>query len=568
MTLRLLGSLLMVSWLASSTLAADEPLSRTDLAKIGKAATALVEISNRNATAFCVHATGLFVTNEHVIREAGTAPIKLVLDAGTKTQRVLQAKVIRRDKALDLALLHVEGETKLPALALGSDDDLTELMELVAFGFPFGRALSVDREEYPTISVNVGSVTALRRNRNRELTRIQLDVALNPGNSGGPVLNRQGKVAGVVVSGLPGTGVNMAIPISHVSRFLARPEVLFTPPAISRANQDKPVEFQARAVSLLPTTKPLELELVLGDGVTPLRRQPMKLRDGVYRATAIPFPAATGPAKFRMRVRYPDGSVNGIVEDRGFSVDKQSIKLSEIRRLVPGAKARVELSDGRTVEGKLAELDTVAVQLGKQTLRLDLASAAEVTVDAPGETTTVSCVIVARQEGKQLGLWHAPLHQEGALQARLDAIREGRFRKPPRSAVTVSGLRAISSKGDYIGQGKSYSYNGEDLVVRRTDRGVYLTVEGWMIQFGGPQGQFLQVAEYANAKRYPFSGDAPGIEFIGNGRGGNQMAGKFVVWELETRGNQIVKLAIDFVQHCEGTMPPLYGMIRFNSSYH
>src|SRR5207245_5360587 len=114
------------------------------------------------------------------------------------------------------------------------------------------------------------------------------------------------------------------------------------------------------------------------------------------------------------------------------------------RRLVPGAKARVELTDGRTVEGKLSELDAISVHLGKQALRLDLTSATEVTVDAPGETNTISCVLIARQEGKQLGVWHAPLNLEGALQARLDAARDARFPTPPPRALTLPGLRPAS----------------------------------------------------------------------------------------------------------------------------
>src|SRR5262249_61260427 len=140
-------------------------------------------------------------------------------------QKVLKAKVVRQDQNLDLALLRVEGETDLPALALGSDEDLTELEEVVACGFPFGTALALAKGEYPAISISVGSVTALRRGKDKALSRIQLDAALNPGNSGGPVLDRQGKVVGVVVSGVRWAGVNMAIPVSHLQRFLARPEI-------------------------------------------------------------------------------------------------------------------------------------------------------------------------------------------------------------------------------------------------------------------------------------------------------------------------------------------------------
>src|SRR5262249_35965295 len=121
------------------------------------------------------------------------------------------------------------------------------------------------------------------------------------------------------------------------------------------------------------------------------------------------------------------------------------------------------------------------------------------------------------------------------------------------------------------GQGKSYSYSGDELTVRRADRGVQINVGpfgGWTLLFGGPRGHFLEVSEYLDARRYPFSDDSPGIEFTGNGRGCNQIAGMFAGWELEVKGNEVVRVAIDFVQRCEKTGPPLYGMLRFNSSFH
>jgi S1-C subfamily serine protease len=90
---------------------------------------------------------------------------------------VLKTKVLRRDKDLDLALLKVDGGEKFEAMELGSDKDLSELKELIAFGFPFGTALA-RQGEYPAITVNAGHVTSLRRDKNIELDRIQLDCAL------------------------------------------------------------------------------------------------------------------------------------------------------------------------------------------------------------------------------------------------------------------------------------------------------------------------------------------------------------------------------------------------------
>ena len=94
----------------------------------------------------------------------------------------------------------------------------------VGGGFDFGvesllpchKSLTVEKDDYPAVSINKGAVTALRRKLG-DLHRIQVDVALNPGNSGGALLDLNGKVVGVVVSGVRNTAVNFVIPAASPS---------------------------------------------------------------------------------------------------------------------------------------------------------------------------------------------------------------------------------------------------------------------------------------------------------------------------------------------------------------
>jgi hypothetical protein len=562
------SALLVWLCLSAPLVAAAERPSREQIAKQAKAATAFVQAGFGSGSGFCVHPSGWFVTNEHVMQRGGppNQPTKLVLDAGLPTQQVLTAKVVRLDKQLDLALLKVEAAKPFPALTLGSDKELGELAELIALGFPFGTALGRPGE-FPAISVNVGSVTSLRRDREGKLHRIQMDAALNPGNSGGPVLDRGGKVVGVVVSGVRGAGINMAIPVSHLERFLARPEVTFTPPAVRPANQYEPLDFVAKVTSLVPLSRPLEVELVLGSG-RKARRVPMKLAEGSYRARAVPVTRPVGPAVFPVTVSYADGSVRGLAEDREITAGSRRVKLSQVQAVRLGQRTETDLVSGRTVRGALSGLDTLTLKVGKQALDLRLADAVSLNVEPPEDPAAVSCAVVARLGGQDVGGQSVPLFVAGLARPPLEALADGKFVKPIRSPVPVSYLRAVSSPGDFIGQGKSYSYRGEELMLRRFPRGVMINVGGWTVQFGGPNNEFLHVGEYRGAKRFPFSGDSPGIEFFGNGRGSNKIAGKFVVWELDVKGNDVTRLAIDFIQHSEETKPPLYGMIRFNSSFH
>ena len=107
---------------------ADEPLKKSQLAKLAKSATALVEHKKRvMGTAFCIAESGLFVTNHHLLEAVGDTPdvrVQLVLNSGEKEERILNAKPVRSDKALDLALLQVEPapEMKLSTLTVGKDD--------------------------------------------------------------------------------------------------------------------------------------------------------------------------------------------------------------------------------------------------------------------------------------------------------------------------------------------------------------------------------------------------------------------------------------------------------------
>ena len=192
-----------------------------------KRATALVEIAGGAgvATAFCVDASGYFLTNRHVVEAAGDPPVlSLVLYPGEKEQKVLKARVVRSSKQADLALLKVDTAEALTALEIGDSGGLIETLPVVAFGYPFGRYLAAGADDYPTVTVSLGHITALRKARG-ELQGIQLDASLNPGNSGGPVLDEKGRVVGVVAEGIEGTGINLAVPSGPAHALLNNLEI-------------------------------------------------------------------------------------------------------------------------------------------------------------------------------------------------------------------------------------------------------------------------------------------------------------------------------------------------------
>jgi hypothetical protein len=143
---------------------------------------------------------------------------------------------------------------------------------------------------------------------------------------------------------------------------------------------------------------------------------------------------------------------------------------------------------------------------------------------------------------------------------------KGVFPKPDASSTPTSYMKVVSTPGEYVGQGKTYEYTGDQFKATVTKRGIAIRVDGWRFEAGAPVGKFLTVGEYPDAKRFPFSGTSPGLEFSGKGRANNKLTGAFAVWELEIENNQIVKLAIDFEQRTAPEKPPVTGKIRFNSS--
>jgi hypothetical protein len=395
--------LLAAAWFATSTdpaHGAGLPLS--DVGRLGKAATALVELPGKTATgsAFCLNPSGIFLTNEHVVRDAGTQPLVLVLDPGLKTQRSLTVRVLRSDRSLDLALLQVERRDKLPALALGSDESLTELMDLVAFGFPFGTRLSVEDGRYPAVTVNAGRVTSLRR-KGGELYRIQTDAGVQPGNSGGPVLDLDGKVIGIVVSGVVGSTVNFAIPVSHITRFLGRPQIELVAPTTLPAELHVPVQVRARVVEFLPAASPTDVE-VRWQARGREEHVKMELVGGEYRGMIVPVPASEGPPLLRLTARFAHGSVSGSVEDQEFTVGGTTLRLREVRSLHPQTPSSATRQDGKTVSGRIAGLGAVPVSLGETALTLDLLRALEVTCDPPPGPDDLTLTVVASRDGKEL----------------------------------------------------------------------------------------------------------------------------------------------------------------------
>lgn len=162
--------------------------------------------------------SGLIITNAHVVK--GASEITIVLP----DKREFSASVVGIDDTHDIAKLRITG-SNLPVAKLGSAKNLMIGEWAIALGNPYGFMMS---DPKPTVSVGV--ISALNRSFAPQEGRsyrgmIQTDAAVNPGNSGGPLVNIKGEVIGIntfIVSETGGNiGIGFAIPVDQVRSVLS-----------------------------------------------------------------------------------------------------------------------------------------------------------------------------------------------------------------------------------------------------------------------------------------------------------------------------------------------------------
>ncbi|WP_426113358.1 Do family serine endopeptidase [Massilia sp. PWRC2] len=163
------------------------------------------EIQRGIGSGFVISADGLILTNAHVVEGADDVIVTLT------DRRELKAKVLGADKRTDVAVLKVDG-ANMPFLRIGDSNKIRVGEWVIAIGSPFNLENSV----------TAGIISAKARDTGDYLPLIQSDVAVNPGNSGGPLINMRGEVVGInsQIATLSGgyNGISFAVPIDEAIR--------------------------------------------------------------------------------------------------------------------------------------------------------------------------------------------------------------------------------------------------------------------------------------------------------------------------------------------------------------
>jgi hypothetical protein len=183
---------------------------------------------------------GWIVTNHHVVRserftvvyrgqqldvsiDVVRIEVVLPLTPG-EPPRQLTASVYAADPDLDIAILYV-GAADLPYVGLGDSDALAAGEPVNAVGYPFGGVLELAAADavnaVPTPSMSAGTISALRLDAAGDRRLLQLSAPLNPGNSGGPIVDAEGYIIGIAQARVENANaIGLAIPINRVKQFI------------------------------------------------------------------------------------------------------------------------------------------------------------------------------------------------------------------------------------------------------------------------------------------------------------------------------------------------------------
>src|SRR5450830_981399 len=163
------------------------------------------EVQRGVGSGFIISADGYVLSNAHVVDGADEVYVTLT------DKREFKAKVIGADARTDVALLKIEG-SNLPRLTIGDSNKIRVGEWVIAIGSPFNLENTV----------TAGIISAKSRDTGEYLPLIQSDVAVNPGNSGGPLINMRGEVIGInsQIATLSGgyNGISFAVPIDEAMR--------------------------------------------------------------------------------------------------------------------------------------------------------------------------------------------------------------------------------------------------------------------------------------------------------------------------------------------------------------
>lgn len=269
--------------------------------------------------------TGYIVTNAHVLTPPAGEPAfatrpttKVYFRSGTKSESRAVAEVVASVPERDLALLKVTNVADLPRpIELNADTEPFETMTVYIFGFPFGERLAMGKGN-PPVNVGRGQVSSIRRNDDDRVKSVLLDGALNPGNSGGPVVDTKGKLVGVARATIRGANIGFAIAVPELLALLdGRAEGASL---AVKSLKDGSAEVAVEVVLIDPLSRVKSVQLLYARNAAKFSRSQRKAAEGPADADDDDGPLAH--ARRSSEPEFVFGPIEG-AETLPLRVDKQ-----------------------------------------------------------------------------------------------------------------------------------------------------------------------------------------------------------------------------------------------------
>jgi len=229
-------------------------------------------------TALVVAPNGFLVTCAHVIEDAERISV-------TIEGREYEARVVEADPEIDLALLQVDADD-LTAVPLGNSDEVELAQDVRVFGFPLSDVLGKG------LKITSGSVAGFI-DEPGDARRFQIDAAVNPGNSGGPVVDAQGRVIGIASAKLVGvevTRVGFAVPSNEARRMLRDNGV-----SLMAATKAPPLTGPQVAAAVRPAVAMVAIRLGDSAAYEVIYAGGYQHQVEVSGSSRFPFPSRIGP---------------------------------------------------------------------------------------------------------------------------------------------------------------------------------------------------------------------------------------------------------------------------------
>ncbi|HVV99164.1 MAG TPA: serine protease [Planctomycetaceae bacterium] len=311
---------------------ADEGLPPQVLQNV-KAATVFVRlkvgsIPVSSGSGFVIRQEGentLIATNHHVIQMPdyfGTAPIPaeitgelrtrilelrklvsgktpetyVVFGSGSAQEQSLQAEILGEDPIHDLAILKVRGAAaKIQPIDFEHPSALQETLPVYAFGFPFGLSMALN-DKGPSVTITKATVSSIRQDERGEDVLVQIDGSLNPGNSGGPIVDSKGGLVAISVLAIQGAGIGFGIPGAQLARTMDG-GIVSVEFGVKRVGDDRAaVKVRMRLSDPMNKVRSTSLNYSLGVPTTPIdqKKPPTPLANAKIVALKREGAVATG----------------------------------------------------------------------------------------------------------------------------------------------------------------------------------------------------------------------------------------------------------------------------------